>query len=356
MREDEIEDLNKVNAGQNVEDVGLTLPPEQPSHEENKEKLVESLHRDGPIPNLRTYQGDVAEFIKNKDQSLATIALKEHEKRRQEKEEARLESMIETPSVAEGDAQYEIQKEESEKKPAFESNRRFSDLPTNFLIYVISICLLVGVVAVGAYLFVFKESQGPVKVSDEKTIISARKTVTFDSAAATKQGLQEAFDSLRSSPEVKNSGITAVVISDASKKAIIPIEDLVKGFELNIPSALARSLGAPYMLGLYSDSFQNFFLIIKVKDYGIAYRDMLEWEKNLVKDFEPILKDDDADQVAYPFKDLIVKNKDTRAAISTAGRLRLIYTFLDKETILLTESETALKSILDAFVAGNTTR
>ena len=38
QNENEIENLDNVKVGRNVEDVGLELPPETPSHEENKEK------------------------------------------------------------------------------------------------------------------------------------------------------------------------------------------------------------------------------------------------------------------------------------------------------------------------------
>lgn len=334
------------NLGRNVEPLGVGLPPEVASHEEKKEELAGILHKEEPLPHLRTYHGDIAEFIKSKDQSLADIALKQNEKKREEKERDKIQ-------------QIKIEETESEK------TKSFSELPQNFLIYVISLVLIFGAGATLWYLFAFRKSQDPVNISEEKTIIGTKKTVTLDFSGATREGLKETYNSLRASADYLNS-VMAIIISNSDTKTVIVAGDLVDGLDFNMPSALRRTLGDEFMLGLYGDGVaRDFFLLLKIKDYGIAFRDMLEWENDLIKDFEPLLKKDftsssmaatSSTQAIFVFKDLIVKNKDTRAAISAKDNVRIIYTFLNKETILLTESETALKAILDAFVAGNTIR
>ncbi|MEK7117783.1 MAG: hypothetical protein AAB861_03350 [Patescibacteria group bacterium] len=341
QEENEIENLDSIkpqNLGRNVEPLGVGLPPEVQSHEQKKEDLADILHKDEPLPHLRTYHGDIAEFIKSKDQSLADIALKQNEKKREEKEQ----EIIQQKKVEEGGS---------------EKTKSFSELPQNFLIYIISLVLIFGAGATAWYLFSFKKSQDPVKIVEEKTIIGAKKIVTLDFSGATREGLKETFNSLRASADYLK-GVTAIIISNSDTKTAIAAGDLVNGLKFNMSSALRRTLGDEFMLGLYGDGVaRSFFLILKVKDYGIAFRDMLEWENDLVKDFEPMLKKDfTSTSTTYIFKDLIVKNKDTRAALSAKGDTRLIYTFLNKETVLLTESETTLKALLDAFVAGNAIR
>lgn len=356
--ENEVEDLNMVkpheNLGQNVEDVGLTLPPEPPSHEENKEKLAGSLHREGLIPNLRTYQGDVARFIRSKDQTLSDIALKEHQKKQEEKQEQQKE-----------EERGAILEERQIEQVAPRQSRSFSEIPKNLLIYLVSLCLIVGAGATLWYLISWNQNNKPVNIEGARSIISANKTVVLDSTSLSRESAKTAFGSMRASADYK-SGITAVVVSDADTKTVIVAGDFVDALTLNVPSALRRSLGEEFMMGLYGDNFvQSFFLILKVKDYGIAYRDMLSWEPDLVADFEPMLKKDftastGSPQAEFVFKDLIVKNKDTRAALlnpsTGGGEPRLLYTFLDKQTVLITETEAALKGILDAYVAGNAVR
>lgn len=348
------QNLNAQGLGKNVESVGVGMPPELPSYQENKEKLVETLHKGGPLPNLRTYHGDIAEFIKSKDQSLSDIALKEQEKKREKLEKEVKEEKAKKEENNEND---KADKEKKQDKP--------SKAPTNALIYVISLVLILGTIAAASYLFVFNKSGGPVNVSDEKTIVPAKKTIVLDFSGVTRTLLVDTFESLRNSNDYKN-GITAVLISDSSKKIGITAGDLVDVLQFDMPSALRRSLGDEFMLGLYDDNTSpDFFLILKIKDYPIAFRDMLEWEESMQSDFSHFLKPGgsatsttsvNSPQTPYIFKDLIVRNKDTRAAISSAGKVRLIYTFLNKETILITESENAIKGLLDAYIAGNTVR
>jgi len=46
-------------------------------------QVIDTLHSKQKIPSLRTYQGDMAEFIKEKNESVFSIAAKE--KKRKEK-------------------------------------------------------------------------------------------------------------------------------------------------------------------------------------------------------------------------------------------------------------------------------
>ena len=341
----------KQNLGQNVESMGVGLPPKVMSHEEKKEELVKSLHKNELLPNLRTYHGDIAEFIKSKDQSLTSITLKEQQKKQERKKEEQ--------------GKQERQKEsEVEKKEIIYQNQDKSKekIGENFLIYIIGIFLILGAIVTASYLLIFKGKQGPVSVVTEKTIIPVKKTVAIDSSVLTMKILQEDFSSLRKSSDYKN-GITGVIIVDSNKKVAITTSDFLNTLEWHMPSALRRTLGDEFMLGLYLSAStllpkqNDFFMILKIKDYGVAFRDMLEWERNMVTDLEPLLKVyNTSTSTQFIFKDLIVKNKDTRAALSTKGEVRLIYSFLNKETILITESESAIKDILDAFLTRSTVR
>ena len=49
-------------------------------------KLEETLHKKSALSSLRTYQGDMAKFIKDKNESVISVAIKEKE-RKEEREE-----------------------------------------------------------------------------------------------------------------------------------------------------------------------------------------------------------------------------------------------------------------------------
>lgn len=317
--------------GVGVENAGLSIPAEKASPEEKKAELSKSLHHDTSLPHLRTFQGDVANFIKSKDQSLAHIVVKEQEKKEKKEIKSREVERVISPKA---------------------------EKTNNAFIYVVGMVLLLGVGITAIYLLLLRQSQRPVNVRIEQNILASNKTVAVPGSSLNADEIGNALNTLRGESDFIN-GIVAIQISAEKKGLTLTSKDFVVGTRLHIPDPLLRTLGNDFMLGLYSVNIvsKNFFLILKIKDFPIAFRDMLVWEEEMVNDFQPMLKTTNfASSTPYVFKDLIVRNKDTRAALSPKGELRLIYTFLDKETILITESEEAIKALVDAYVAGNTVR
>ena len=62
------------------------MDPEKKEEVNKFGKVIDLLHNKTKLPSLRTYQGDMAEFIKNKDESIVSIVVKEKEKEEREKE------------------------------------------------------------------------------------------------------------------------------------------------------------------------------------------------------------------------------------------------------------------------------
>ena len=58
----------------------------------------------------------------------------------------------------------------------------------------------------------------------------------------------------------------------------------------------------------------------------------------------------------FSWKDLIIKNKDTRALVDEAGQARMAYTFLDKNTILITNNLSAIGDITSIYVSRSVVR
>ena len=75
---------------------------------ENKDKsnefgrVIDALHSKQKLPSLRTYQGDMAEFIKSKNESVISIAVKEKEKKQEEEREQNILPVIKKTAVGEG--------------------------------------------------------------------------------------------------------------------------------------------------------------------------------------------------------------------------------------------------------------
>jgi hypothetical protein len=152
-----------------------------------------------------------------------------------------------------------------------------------------------------------------------------------------------------------------VKVTDSATKRDVQLIELLAKLKFNMPAGLARSLDKKYMVGVYGDSL---FIIFKHTDYGIAFRDMLNWESNLYDNFSSVLVTESSASSTpvshtpisdLAFKDHIVSNKDTRAVLEGA-QVKLLYTFLDKETVLITESVSSLRGLVDAYSTRNLVR
>ena len=130
-----------------------------------------------------------------------------------------------------------------------------------------------------------------------------------------------------------------------------------------MPDSLQRSLTGRYMLGTYTsteiDAQTNtnkpyLFLILQTKDYNNAYAGMLAWEGTLLDDMFPIfgidMSGDNKQLLGKPFKDILIDNKDARILADKDGNGLLYYILPDKENIVITNSEEAIKEIKSRLI------
>jgi hypothetical protein len=139
------------------------------------------------------------------------------------------------------------------------------------------------------------------------------------------------------------------------QKELLSFRDWQEFTHSAIPADFARFVSR-YMLGLYQGQTGNaLFLALKVDPYDNVYATLLDHENDWVRQvFESLdgrdLRAETADQ---SFEDYLLKNLNTRALRKANGQIVLIYTFLDRQTFIIAESEAAL---YQAYTAYNTAR
>ena len=92
---------------------------------------------------------------------------------------------------------------------------------------------------------------------------------------------------------------------------------------------------------------------------------MLSWEQNLLSDIGPLfgisVRDilgkaasttSEALQNTLAVKDVIIKNKDVRAIFDPKKEIIFLYSFIDKETLVLTTSEDTLRFLIGKAWGG----
>jgi len=102
----------------------------------------------------------------------------------------------------------------------------------------------------------------------------------------------------------------------------------------------------------------NLFLIIKIKNYNLAYAGMLEWEKTIIYDlftfFRINIKGDNNKLLNKPFQDVIIKNKDIRVLYNEEGIGVFFYLFSNRKTLIISDSQNAIKEIITRLLIQKT--
>jgi hypothetical protein len=328
--------------------------------EDNPEfgKVIDALHSKQKLPSLRTYQGDMAEFIKNKNESVVSIAIKEKEgKEKKTKEGKKLESY---------------------------SKKNTGNFQINLTMAVLSLLLIFGGAAVFFYVFKVLKEEPVSKVAVQEEIIPYSNLITL--ANITNKSLGPELSKLPLS-----NGISIVKISDTNGTSFLKAQDFFNFLEVILPASLKRTIKNEYALGIISQNNKNsYFIVITANDFGAAFSAMLDWEGNMEKDLSFLNAETDNFIVAsaatttatttanaatnggqasttliveipmkpesFSWKDVIIKNKDTRALMNEKGESRIAYTFLDKNTILITDNISVIGDISSAYASRSVAR
>lgn len=302
-------------------------------------KVVEALRTKQKLPSLRTYQGDMAEFIKEKNESVVSIALKE-KKGKEKKQKA----------------------EEVKTQTAAEPVRRKGGLRQNLPVVVLS--LLLTALGAGAVYFVFQtlSGQSPDEAVIEDRLISYNNLVTL--SPLTRESLQAAMANVSLA-----EGISLMAMPGANGTELT-VKEFFGLLQVVPPSTLSRTLQADYAVGTLSENGTAAkFVIITVSDFGRAFSAMLEWEANLESDLSflswkplnPVATSTEEaalgtevvsqEEGPYAWKDVIVRNKDVRALVNERGESKIAYSFLDKNTILIVDDLSAVGKLLSVYVS-----
>jgi hypothetical protein len=206
----------------------------------NKEKLAEYLHNKSPLSSLRTYHGDMAEFIKEKNESVISIATKEKERRDEKRsKEEKLGTVMPT-------------QRKKQSKDGFQ---------INFTILLSSLVLIAGGAVTFFYVFdaVIRAPQGKVEIKEE--IIPYNNSVTL--ANTTPSSLGSELSKLPPS-----NGISIIKISDTNGKTVGNAKDFFNFMKIAPPATLWRTMGSKYAIGItYNDELVK-TLLIKYYRFG----------------------------------------------------------------------------------------
>lgn len=153
--------------------------------------------------------------------------------------------------------------------------------------------------------------------------------------------------------------------STASGAAAVPLsaQEFMTLLAPNVPPVLARALKPDYLLGVHVYNGNEAFVLFNVYSYEEAYSGMLAWEPFMQRDLAPLFNYAPSPRIPEQgvatsstnpknqflqtgFVDKIVENHDARVLQTEYGDIYLLWTFLDRNTLVVTTNDATLREII----------
>jgi hypothetical protein len=309
-------------------------PPEMPKPQAPLQDVVEAMdgaeptkkvdiksYKDSPIETLRTFESDVALAVKKGNTSVIKMAVAE-QKRKIERHE-----LPEVPDTT----------PQAAANPYKESRK-------NFAMIFVSIFLVIAGGGIGFYAYTFfSKPPAPLSVSlpgnpiisteHQREVQVGSNTADVIDLIVTEKNQDYALGAI--------SSIYFTKSGDGGRQ-YLSTQEFFKTTGIQAPENLIRALDDKFMLGVHMIKGGRMFLILKTSFYQGAFPAMLEWESTMVQNLEPLTG---AQITTSGFQDRVIQNKDTREIMATNGNVALVYSFIDKNNIVIAEDEETLAEI-----------
>jgi hypothetical protein len=246
-----------------------------------------------------------------------------------------------------------------------------------------SIALIVGALAIGAFVFVGHITSDK---SENTSILSLiNKTVPYVITDQSKDEIMSGLVNLRDNTHNDLGSIIEIELHERVIGSVAGSDDILTSrvepslflekIATNAPGGLVRSATETLILGIHEMTTNQAFLLFKVDHRDTAFRGMFEWEENMDKDLAPLFgpavvrkivpqpqqpvatdASSTIDQVVTTppevfekvvYEDLFVFNKEVRGLRNEKGVLVLLWAMPDDSTVLITTNEVTMRTILE---------
>ncbi len=298
------------------------------------------------VPTIHTYRNDAALFVKDKRISVANIATAAAQKRQRE--------------------QIEIPKEGS-------------SVFKNILLVALSVVLIIG----GSFSgwFFYQKSKQAVTVPQKEVIPSlifanTQLEVAFSIGESVIDVLEENSEVIEKRLEVKPGTILHIYPTLANRSLAKSREMRIDEFFAQLtpppPLAFVRSLEDEYMVGFHRGDGvlpPAPFFILTTDSFENTFRGMLDWEKDMNESLSPLfgpIMERNVGAIGsllgatstiptvlpYLFKDVVIKNINTRRLRNKNGNVVLLYAFPNAKTVIITTNEDTLLAVFKLLSAS----
>ncbi|MFZ2521997.1 MAG: hypothetical protein WAX44_01995 [Minisyncoccia bacterium] len=275
-----------------------------------------------PIKSLRTYQGDVEEALSKTKSSAATIMIAEQKKR-------------ETSPIV------------------IERPRNLAIRNKTFVVTGMSL-LVLGFIVVGS-VYYFKSRENVEIELKTKALIAFSIERQIPLENMTREGLTSRFDSEKQAFNSQPNSVLYLNLIDKNLNPA-PVNEVLALLAPRMPGELVRAFEGKYMVGIYSFDTDEPFVILITEEFPTTFAGMLKWEKDMVSDLSKIFQINQNSIDSTKFIDETVKNKDLRVLKDSNQKTVLLYSFIDKKTLVITSNENIFNSIIGKYIINQQIR
>lgn len=340
-----VDSAQRVDAGTLMQqEQAATLKPPVSSGDSVSRTPITHSPQEGIAP-LQTFQGDIASVIGSKGVSVVSIAAAEANRRG-------------TQPVS--------QDEQITNTPAPHTLR-------NILFALIGLLFVAGAIGALGYI-VLSNAPLPQQQAGVTPFIAIDSTNTVSvEPTIQRPGLMQRLVSAKNSVSISLGLVAQLYVeqtatSTDAEPAYMNAQTLLSTLAPDAPETLVRDLSPIYLLGVHSFGVNQPFLILKVDSYAQGYAGMLAWEQTMKKDLAPLFTYAPAPKIIKPtepiatstvatstpelpplqtgFTDSIVQNHDARVTVDKYGTIDFLWTFLDRQTLVITTNPDTLREII----------
>ena len=363
----------RVNAGALLEQeqkaAAEGLGGERPRSEGEPERpsaAAPAPKEENSVKPLQTYQGDISSVVEKKNVSVVSIAAAEADRRAQAQ---RLEAAAALP-------------------PEQKAEER--SLLGRAALIGGGVLLLSGALGLLVYLATRPSTVPVTPLATAAPFINVDDTMQVNIAqGASRTSVMQALNGARASVHlslglIERLELVSPGVDSQGKQTLteVPIQTLFNTIAPYAPSDLVRTLTGTYLLGVHSYDENEAFLILDTDSYEAAYAGMLQWETTMQGDLSPLfartppvhIENSPAPAatstssttpesyfgaanpttsaavvtsvVPTAFVDRVVENHDARVIQNSYGDILLLWTFLDRNTIVIANNEYTLREII----------
>lgn len=343
------------NADRGQNDSGEILGPKTTPPKNLQEELRPTIHltdalqakvpdqKPSDMQTIHTFQSDVANAVKNDNVSLIKIALAE--------------------------------KKRQQRQGTFDQT--LSALPTskNYTLWITLIIIILF--AGGGYILfsVLTPKEEVINNPGSRIVtppLEAELDVTSDIRGKDSNDIERFIQAEKAAelPLGSMKRINFVRTDDLGIINPVPAPEWLTFMRVRAPDTLIRAFDPGFIFGIYSLTPHDSFIILKVNSYDNAFAGMLAWEPNMEDDIGGVIINKDINVITddngiatstnqfdgKPFVDRVLNNKDARVLYNNNGKPKIIYTFVDQETLVIVSSESVLKEVVFRLTTGRISR